>query len=185
MSESANVRAIAALHDFRSATIEFEESCRQAIAGISNQLHRVGEWIEQDRPLYWKNEIKRGFERVAAARSALQTCQLKQYGDFRPTCFEEREKLRAAQRRLRMSEEKAALIKPAAARTQRECDEYRGRAGQLETALISELPELLSLLEQMAAVLEEYAAIKSPASAREPLPPATIETRKEQHGPDR
>lgn len=159
MAETANVRAIESIRDFRSAVIQFQEATAQSLAGIYQQLQRAGEWVEHDRPLFWKQEVKRGFERVAEARAALSACQMRRHGDFKPSCYEEREALRAAQRRLQIAQEKIEIVRLASARLRHEVDEYRGRATQLESVLVADIPRIIALLERIAGILDNYAGV--------------------------
>ena len=74
----------------------------------------------------------------------------------RPACQEQLDAYRAAQRRLRMAEEKLEITRQWAGRVRRELDEYRGRTMGLRMALERDVPRTLGLLERTVMSLDAY-----------------------------
>lgn len=159
MGQSAKVTSISAIREFRAAVIEFQDEADQALGAVRQQILKALQWFEHDRPQFWKLQVRRGFEQVAEARSRLMTCQMKEVAGHRPTCYEEKEALRLAQRRLRIAQEKVELTSRSANALRHEIDELKGRLAPLEGFLAGEIPRMLALLERVSKILEDYAGV--------------------------
>ena len=69
MSSQAEVHSIEALKDFRVALALYGEDTLAALGAVEAEVRRTVHWLEQDRPVYWQEQIKRRREQVAAAKS--------------------------------------------------------------------------------------------------------------------
>lgn len=156
--------------------LQFDELVANAITALKQEVDRSIDWLENDRPRYWQEQVRLGFDRVAAARSNLESCRTKTVGGTRSSCIEEKEALRIAKLKLEMAQEKVQLVRRWAIKLREEADEYRGRIGQFETYLVSDFPKSLALLERTLQALEEYVSIESAAEAELPPPPPKTET---------
>lgn len=165
MAESAHVTSIAAIRDFRAAVLAFHDEADQALGAVRQQVLKALDWFEHDRPQFWKLQVRRGFEDVAEARSRLMSCQMKEVAGHRPSCYEEKEALRHAQRRLRKAQEKVELTRRCANQLRHELDELKGRLAPLEGFLAGEVPRMLALLERVCTILEDYAGVRPAADA--------------------
>jgi hypothetical protein len=67
MSSQAEVRSIDALKDFRTALALYAEDTLAALGAVEAEVRRTGQWLQQDRPGYWQEQIKRRREQVASA----------------------------------------------------------------------------------------------------------------------
>ena len=73
MTNPANVRSLQAIRDFKVALLQFEEQATSALEAITQQINRVLDWLQHDRPGYWKQQLRRGFDKVAETRASLQS----------------------------------------------------------------------------------------------------------------
>ena len=159
---SANIRNIEAINDFRVALIIFMEGALSALQMMGMELNQSAEWIEHDRPHYWKNQERVAFDRVAQTRTAYETCRMRTVAGHRPSCIEERVAYEAAKRRAQHCHEQIAVIKRWARKLSQESDEFMGRLARLQTMLEVDLPKSVARLEKMSTHLEAYAEIDKP-----------------------
>jgi hypothetical protein len=163
---SAHVRRISVIRDFRARLIRFAEEVEGALLSVQSEIQRASEWIEQDRPRYWTVQVQKAFDQVAAARTALNTCQMRTVAGRRPSCIEEKQALASARRRLQHCQEQIERVKRWSTKIRHESDEFRGRLAGLRRLLEFDIPRALLLLERTADVLEAYADI-DPAGTQE------------------
>ncbi|MCA9067112.1 MAG: hypothetical protein KDA96_28825, partial [Planctomycetaceae bacterium] len=88
MSESANVRSIDAIRQFAAAVAAFQTEARLCLSSMETQLRHSLNWLEHDRPAFWKREIENCMREMSAARVRLHQCRMRRLGDFRPSCIE-------------------------------------------------------------------------------------------------
>lgn len=161
MSESANVHSIEAIAQFKASSIRFREDASSALAAMVQELQRVVEWFEQDRPRYWDNQVRKCYDRVAETRTALETCRMKKVAGRTPACIDEKVAFKKAKQQLEYSEAKLRLIRRWSDRVRREIGEFRGRMGNLQHILDGDMPRMIGLLDQTVTILDQYAAISS------------------------
>jgi hypothetical protein len=165
MTGPANIRAIPEVRRFRAAVLKFRDESQMSLEAIGMELQRVAQWVEHDRPHYWQLQVRKGFDRVAAARLALQSCQMRGIKENKPSCIEEKQELEAAKRRLQHSQEQVERTKRWGNKIRHEIDEFRGRISGLRKVIDFDSPQLAELLLRIADVLEGYAEMASPDAA--------------------
>lgn len=156
MSGSAHVTSIDAIVSFRGVLQTFGERGNQAVFMLDEQGRRALDWLENDAPAYWRQEIRRCSDQVARALSEYESCRMRTVAGHRPACQEQLDNYRAAQRKLRMAEEKLEIVRQWAGRVRRELDEYRGKTMGLRMALERDLPLTIGLIDRTVAALDAY-----------------------------
>lgn len=164
MSGSANVTSLDAICRFAAAVIQFQADARISLTAMDSQLRQVHNWLERNRPGFWKSEIENCSHEVAECRIRLHQCRMRKLGDFRPTCYEEQKALERAQQAYEFAQSQLPTVKHWIIQTQHESNEFRGRAGQLLQILDREIPRLIALLRHSVDRLEAYAAVQTPDS---------------------
>jgi len=160
MSDSARVKSVDALRDFREALATFIEDARSALTSVEMENRRMTEWVNQTQRFYWANEVKRRREKMNEIRGELHRKKLSGAGDT-----EAKELVRIANSRLREAEEKVEIVKKAAPILQHAIDEYLGLARPLGDMLTGDLENALGKLERMADALDKYLATSLPAGS--------------------
>lgn len=158
---NANVLSLDALRDVRLALISFGERTSGALAELRSKIDRTMAWLEQDRPLYWRDQERRAYDGVASARVAYETCKLRTVGGRHPECIEEKVTLQRAKARLEHCKEKIDVVRKWNVEAGRQVDDYRGRAGLLQRLVEDELPNMVATISRMIDSLEAYAEIHS------------------------
>jgi hypothetical protein len=173
MSQSANVRSVAAIHDFKVALANFAEDARNALSGVESDLRRTRNWLQRDQLTYWQSQVKRRTEDVSTARTELHRRRLSQQGSDAISDTEQKENLRMAQRRLEEAERKVVLVKKWAPVLEHAISEYHSAAQPLGDRLTGSLVNSMALLDRMVAMLEAYLAMAPPPTPAAPdLAPA-------------
>ncbi len=111
MSRTANVLSVQTLKDFKNSMINFAEEARNSLGGVEMELRRMRDWLERDQLGYWQAQVKRRSEILMQARSDLHKKKVSQQGSDAVSDADEKERLREAQRKLRIAEEKVTLVK--------------------------------------------------------------------------
>jgi hypothetical protein len=174
MSRSANVQSIQTLKDFKVAMINFSEDARNALSGVDMDCRRTRDWLQRDQLGYWQMQIKRRTEEVMAARADLHRRKISQQGSDAVSDTEQKEALREATRRLKVAEDKVALIKRLIPQLDHAIAEYHSHSQPLGDHLTGGFERSLAILERMTLALESYVATKAPSAPRfEPSAPSS------------
>ena len=164
MSRSANVLSVQTLKDFKVTMINFAEEARNSLGGVDMELRRMRDWLERDQLSYWQTQVKRRNEAVMQARSDLHRRKITQQGSDAVSDAEQKEALREAMRRLRVAEEKVALVKRLIPMLQRAIAEYHSHSQPLGDHLSGGFERGMASLERMILSLEAYLATAVPTA---------------------
>ena len=96
MSQSANVRSVDAIKDFRVALTNFGEDARNALSAIEMEIRRTRDWLQRDQLMYWQTQLKRRNEQMSMARTELHRRRLSQANSDAISDTEQKENLKAA-----------------------------------------------------------------------------------------
>src|SRR6516162_5715366 len=166
MSRAANVLSIQTLKDFKNVMINFGEEARNALGGVDMELRRMRDWLERDQLGYWQAQVKRRNEELMQARSDLHRRKITQQGSDAVSDAEQKEALREAQRRLRVAEEKVALVKKLIPVLHTAIAEYHSHSQPLGDHLSGGFERSVATLERMITSLDAYLATAVPTAPR-------------------
>jgi hypothetical protein len=164
MAQSAKVRSIQSLKDFRVALVTFTEEARNALSGVDMELKRMRDWLERDQLSYWQMQVKRRHEAMMMARTELYRRRISQQGSDAISDTEQKEALKEAERRLKVAEEKVAAVKKLIPIFHHAMAEYVSRASPLADHLSGGMDRSLGSLAKMIDSLEAYLALNAPAA---------------------
>lgn len=162
MSQSANVRSVDAIRDFRASLATFTEEARTALGGTEMEIRRVRDWLCRDQLTYWQAQIKRRNEQLSMARSELHRRRLSQQGSEAVSDSEQKEAVRLAQKRLEAAEARLALIKRWIPVLEHAITEYHSSSQPLGDSLSGSVVNSLSLLDRTVRAIEAYLATQVP-----------------------
>jgi hypothetical protein len=170
MGQPANVTSLDAVDDFRAALVCFKHEASTVLEGLEQQIYRLVQWIQQDQRQYWRHQSRRNEQQLQEAKLNLQRClMLKQVGDQRPACIEEKRALERAKRRQQACREKTAAVRKWSRAILQVVFEYKAGVGPLRQWLETDAPQTLALLERIRRTLEEYVAAPSSPQAAEAM----------------
>ncbi len=160
MSQSANVHSLEAIDAVKTALVLFADRVEQALVVCDSETQRVLDWLEHDRPRYWKSRVRLATDEVGEAQRALHRCLMYPIADERPSCREERAAVQQAQAQLAHCEAKARRLKDWAREVRHEMYEYNGQIGQLKRLTEIDVPKAVALLSKLVKRIEEYRALE-------------------------
>lgn len=161
MSTPAKVYSSDAIEAVRTALMSFVEHVSDALTELSAEMRRMQEWLEHDRPRYWKMQMRQGIDLVHEAQQALHRCLMFPIANERPSCTEERTALKKAQARLVYCEQKQDRVRHWQQTFRHELFEYEGRMSQLLRLVEVEVPQAIGVLNKILRNLEEYHAVRT------------------------
>jgi hypothetical protein len=164
MSTPAKVHSSDAIEAVRVALLKFVEQVSDALAELSSEMRRMQEWVDHDRPRFWKTQHRKSIDMVHEAQQALHRCLMFPIANERPSCTEERAALKKAQARQQYCEQKEDRVRHWQKTMRHEMFEYEGRMSQLVRLVEVEVPQAIAVLSRILRNLEEYHA----ARARDP-----------------
>jgi len=164
MGRSAKLTSIDAVEILAGALQRFGEDATNALDDLNLEVRRAIEWMQEDRRVFWKQEVRRNNEKVAEAKLNLQqTRTFHRAAGREPSCYDEKKALERANRRLRASEQKTELVRQWSRTIQRAVDEYTASISQLARWLEADLPRAQVTLGRLSAALESYLSLQSAA----------------------
>jgi hypothetical protein len=165
MSSQTSVHSIDALKDFRVALALYSEDTLAALGAVEAEVRRTVRWLEQERPVYWQEQIKRRREQVSMARAEVFRRQLQKRPDYTPPMSEQQENLRRAEASLADAEKRLTMVRKWQPLLQHAVLEYHATAQRLKDLAAADLPEGVNLLGRLIDALEAYLRVQPPSGA--------------------
>ncbi|MEO1497316.1 MAG: hypothetical protein AAFV43_09215 [Planctomycetota bacterium] len=169
----ASVRSFEAIQRVQAEVKRFGDRVGDGLVELEGEVRRMIDWVEHDRPLYWKERVRRAYDAVGEARGALHRCLMYPINDEQPSCVEERAALKKAEAHLVYCREKQELVRTIANQLRHELHEYVGRTSPLKDAIETEGPKAAATLGRMIDVLESYARGRAGGDTPTPSPTGT------------
>src|SRR5947208_12655636 len=161
-AQSANVISIDAPRQFRAALVRFVAQVEAALVTLGLEAHRPIEWIETDRPRYWRQEARKASEAVSEARVSLERCQVRVSNEDTKYCYDERKALEKAKRRLQAAEEKVQVVRRWRIELHKVVEDLQVQLARAKHYLETDMAKALAALDRIAAALDRYAQQTAP-----------------------
>ena len=165
MSSQVSVTSIDALKEFRVALALYGEDAMAGLGAVDAEVRKTILWLQQDRPYYWQEQIKRRRQMVTEAKAELFQKKLQQKKDYHPSMSEPMEKLRHAEAALADAEKRLGLVRKWQPVLQQAALEYRASTRRIHDMAAGEVPRAVGLLGRLIDALEAYLRVAPPASA--------------------
>jgi hypothetical protein len=164
MSNSqANVHSIDALKDLRTAMALYGEDTLAALGAIEAEVRRTVRWLQEERPYYWQEQIKRRREQVSLAKAEVFRRQLQKRPDYTPPMSEQMENLRRAEASLQDAEKRLAMVRKWQPALQHAVLEYHASVQRLKDLAAADVPSAVNLLTRLIDALEAYLRVQPPS----------------------
>lgn len=161
MSESARVNSTEALKQAKAAMIEFADAIQSTLASVDADINRVSSWLNQDRPAYWKRQVRLCEENVNKIKTDIMRKRI--IAAPEPASVVEEEKaLDKAKIKLSKSQMRFESVKRWAPIWDREAMLYKTSTHGLTEYLHARIPTAVARLERMLTSLDEYTRIAPP-----------------------
>ena len=123
-------------------------------------------WLDGEQTAFWTLQIRKLTELIGQLKEQIRMKKLfKDSSGRTPSAFDEEKKLRSAQQKMTVAEEKLANTRRWAKQLQREHLMFRGGVQRLQTMLSSELPNGVAALETIIVQLDAYLSAGVPSLA--------------------
>ncbi len=172
MSSQATVLSVDALKRFRAALSLHGEDTLAALGAVEAEVRRTVLWLEQNRPGYWHDQIKRRRELVSQARADVFRKKLQKRPDYAPPMSEQVENLRKAEASLQEAEKRLALVRKWQPRLQHAVLEYHASVQRIKELAATDIPNAALLLGRIVDALEAYLRVQPPSGAGSSEPAA-------------
>lgn len=156
MDSQASVHSIDALKDFRTVLALYGDDTLAALGAVESEVRRTLLWLQQDRPYYWQEQIKRRREEVASAKAEVFRRKLQKTGDHSPSVVEQMENLRRAEASLQDAERRLAATRKWQTAFQQAVLEYHASVRRLKDLAAGDVPRAVGLLGRIIDALEAY-----------------------------
>lgn len=158
MPDQAHVTSVHAIESFRGDLINFVTKAKPVLEEACDEVLRTREWLEQDRRVFWENQVRRRSRALEDAQQALFSAQLSK---LRNVTTAEQMAVAKARRALAEAEEKVRAIK----KWTRDFDELvqplLKKLEQLRSMLARDMPQAAIHLAEVVKSLDAYAQIAS------------------------
>ncbi|MCC7474777.1 MAG: hypothetical protein IT425_05240 [Pirellulales bacterium] len=161
MPGPAKVYSTEAIEAARLALVSFIEQITDALSELGGEMRRVQEWLEHDRPAYWRHQVRVSIDQVHESQQALHRCLMFPVANERPSCTEERAALKKAQARQAYCEDKTQRVRHWQQTLRHELFEYEGRISQLVKLVEIDVPQAIGVLSRIVRTIEDYQALRS------------------------
>ncbi len=152
----AKVESIEALQLVRNELIRFTQRSTDGMDELAGEIRRVVDWVEHDRPAFWRMKVRQAFDGVTEAKAALARCQMYPVNDDTPSCSEEKAALKKAQAYLVYCEDKQRKVREWARNLRHELHGYQGRMAQMKSLVDIDAPRTIALIERQTEALDRY-----------------------------
>jgi hypothetical protein len=170
MGQAARVKSIDALQAMSATLSNFHDDARSALDDLEMELRRALQWINQDCPGYWKQEMRLARDALTEATLQLENAKMfRRITDEHKSFIEEKKAVDRAKRRLHIAEEKVAAIPHWATMIERAVNEFRGSRSQFANWLDADYPRAVAMLSRMINDLEAYVRLEAPAGDQSPI----------------
>ena len=140
MSSQAEVHSIDALKDFRTVLALYSEDTLAALGAVEAEVRRTGQWLQQERPYYWQEQIKSAREQVASAKAEVFRRRLQKTPDYSPSLSEPMEILRRAEASLQDAEKRLLQVRKWQSLFHQAVLEYHGSIQRIKDLAASDVP---------------------------------------------
>jgi hypothetical protein len=163
MSAQASVHSIDDLKEFRVALALYGEDTLAALGAVESEVRRTLRWLEEERPVFWQEQIKRRREAVSLARGEVFRRNLQKRPGYSPPMSEQKEALRTAEASLQDAEKRLAAVRKWQPRLRQAVLEYHGTVQRLKDMAAADVPNAVNLLTRIVEALEAYLQVAPPS----------------------
>jgi hypothetical protein len=163
MSSQASVHSIDELKNFRVALALYGEDTLGTLGAVEAEVRRTLRWLDEERPAYWQDQIKRRRERVAMARADVFRKNLQKRPDHTPAMSEQKEALRKAEASLQEAEKRLAMVRKWQPAFKHAVLEYHASVQRVKDLAAGDVTSAVNLMSRIIDALEAYLRVAPPS----------------------
>jgi len=161
VSESAKVNSTEALKQAKAAMVEFSDAIVTSLASVDSDINRISSWLNQDRPAYWKRQVRHCEEEVIKIKTEIMRKRIIAAPEPASVVDEEK-KLDRMKIKLTQAQARLEAVKRWAPTWDREAMMYKTSTRGLLEFLHADIPRAEGRLERMLDSLEAYSKVAPP-----------------------
>jgi len=173
MSSQASVQSIDALKEFRVVLALYGDDTVGALGAVEAEIRRTFRWLQEERPAYWQDQIKRRGEKLQQAKAEVFKKKLQQKRDYKPAMSEQIENLRKAEASLEDAQKRLTMVRKWQPAFKQAALEYHGSMQRLKSLASNDIPSAVNLLTKIIDSLEAYLQVAPPSLASLAASPGT------------
>ena len=160
MPQTAKVTSIEAIDAYKASLIVYLEKAGCVLDDVSDDVVRTRIWLQTDRQLHWKNQMRQRTRELAQAEQELLTARLSGL----PEAIKARQMaVNKARLTLGEAEERLASVKRWMRQFETQVESRAKVVMQLRHSLAHDMRKAVAFLEGAAATLAAYADMAPPA----------------------
>ena len=156
MAQTANLTSTDAPRQFRAALVRFVADVEAALIALELEGRKPVEWVESNRPQYWRQAARKASEQLAEARVALERCQVRISSEDAQYCYDERKALEKAKRRVELADAKIQSLRRWRVEMQKSVEELQVQLGRAKHYLETDIVKAIAALDRITAALDRY-----------------------------
>jgi uncharacterized protein YoxC len=165
MAERAKITSVEALESFQNALVIYLDKARRSMDEISDEVKRTRTWIESDRLVHWKNEVRRRTRTLEMKQQELFSARI---GNLAEPTQSHQQAVRKAKQALDEATEKMQVVRRWTREFDNRVDPLARNADKLRDTLTVDMNKAVTSLKQSIESLHKYADVQQPAGTRTP-----------------
>lgn len=161
MSDNADVRSLDKLEEFLSQSQYFRSKLQAELENLQVEIRRLTAWIEVDATNYWTEQLTRSQRHLVECQDALVRCMSYVREEERRPCTELKKRLRKAQERRALCEERLKTVKAAAQAWERKRNKCHTNLQRCRDLCESDLSVAINVLQGQIETLHQYATLRT------------------------
>ena len=161
LGQQAKVQSIGELDAFRASLVVYLERAGRLLDDARQEVVRMRNWLQTDRQLHWRNELRRRSRALEQAEQELLTARL---GGHEGAIQDRRMAVHRAQRAVEDAKQGQARVKRWIQHYEAEVESHLVVIHRLRQVLGHDMRMATNFLETAADTLAEYAGVARPQS---------------------
>lgn len=163
MKEKADVRSLEQLDSLLENAQRFRNHLLKELENLQVELRRLTSWIEVEAAEYWHQQMVQAQRQYSEAQDTLSRCMSYVRETERRPCTEEKKRLKIAEERKALCEEKLKTLRAAATAWERHRRKNHGKIQRCHDLADSDLVVANQYLQTQIEHLRAYAGLRSAA----------------------
>ena len=167
MPERAKVTSLEAIEDFRAKLIVYRDKAARVLDEVNDEVTRARLWLENERPVFWQNQIKQKTRELEQAQQELFSAQL---SGLRDASFGQQAAVQKCRRAIRDAEERLKLVKQWQRQFDQRVSSPARQVEKLRHTLSNDLGQAVFWLNEVTKTLTDYTELSPRGAATATAP---------------
>lgn len=157
MADRAKITSVDALETFQNSLVVYLDKARRALDEISDEVRRTRAWIETDRHVHWKNEVKRRTRTLEMKQQELFSARI---GNLAEPTQTHQHAVRRARKALDEASDKLNHVRRWNHEFDNRVEPLARHADKLRHTLTVDMAKAVASLKQSIESLHQYANVR-------------------------